>query len=204
MSVEDVKLQASLNMGITATKEALVNGIMRIVNELSLRMTALVDEQKAEENTTAAVSQLLQTFQNHEQTIQNLERMSAGQADRIQYCQEFAYHLRWLGFAAGECANLTKARTDLLFTLTFRISQFVQPIGFVNEDGSARRVELVTQEVQNTVRELLFTKDVNPRRERTSRTGNTWPFGSSRWNALLATFWISITGRTKTCQAHSL
>lgn len=62
MSVEYVKLQASLNMGIMATKEALVNDIMRIVNELSLQMTALVDEHKVEENTIATVSQLLQTF----------------------------------------------------------------------------------------------------------------------------------------------
>lgn len=36
MIVEDVKVQASLNIGMTTTKETLVNTVMRVVNELLL------------------------------------------------------------------------------------------------------------------------------------------------------------------------
>jgi len=79
----------------------------------------------------------------------------------VQYCQEFAYHLRWLRFAAGDCANLTQARVELMSALTFQMSQFVQPVSFGNEDGSAKRVELVVQEVQNIIREQ-FTESRDP------------------------------------------
>lgn len=35
ISIEDIKLQASLNMGVMTTNEALVSEIMRVFNELS-------------------------------------------------------------------------------------------------------------------------------------------------------------------------
>lgn len=119
ISVKDIKLEASLNIGITALKEALVNGVMKVVNELSLQVANLMDEQKEEENKTAIVSQLLGSMKNHEQTMQNLWKISAGQPDRVNYCQEFAYHLRWLKHAKEECIKLTKARANLLIALAF-------------------------------------------------------------------------------------
>jgi len=66
MTIEDMKVQTSLNIGVTSTKEALVNAVMRVVNELSLWLVALIDEQNIEENTMTVISQLLQDFQNHE------------------------------------------------------------------------------------------------------------------------------------------